>query len=1650
MVTQFKQQDASQEIEEILSQAIRKHKEGEIEAAISWYLESLKIDENQPDWVYGNIITLLAQVDRLAQGLSFKEKALKIHPLSDEIYRALGLVLNQQNDLKNAIDCYQKSLELNQEQPDWLYSSLIEMLVKNEQFQEAIAVGNLGLKFHGDFAWLNYHLAEAFSAEENWDKALIYYSKAEQIQPDLPNIKAKINLATENIEKQQKNQIAKEKSESLSAQAIAKHKEGAIEAAINLYLESLEIDENQPDWVYGNLITLLAQVDRIEQGLSLKEKALKIHPLSDEIYRALGLVFNKQNDLENAIDCYQKSLELNQEQPNWLYSSLIEMLVEHEQFQEAIAIGNLGLKFHSDFAWLNYHLAEAFSSENNWDEALIYYSKAGQIQPDLPNIEAKVNLATENIQKRKNQEKSYSLFTQAIAKHKEGEIEAAIDLYLESLEIDENQPEWVYSNLITLLAQGNRVEQGLSLREKALKLHPESDEIYRALGLAFNQQKDLENAIDCYKKSLELNQEQPDWLYSSLTEMLVKDEQFQEAIAIGHSGLEFHNDCAWLNYHLAGALSAEEDWKKALTYYSKAERIQSDLPNIQAKINLATQNIQQQKSEEKSESLAAQAIAKHQEGKIEAAIDLYLESLEIDENQPEWVYSNLITLLAQGNRVEQGLSLREKALKLHTESDEIYRALGLAFNQQKDLEKAIDCYKKSLELNQEQPNWLYSSLTEMLVKDEQFQEAIAVGNLGLKFHSDFAWLNYHLAGALSAEKKWHEALTYYSKAEQIQPDLPNIKAKVNLVTENVKKIDDQSLEKKSHDYQAQAVIKHKAGQTEAAIALYLQSIEINEEQADWVYGNIITLLTQNNQVELAIDIGLKAEKLYPQSDEIYRARALLFDKKNDDYNAIQLYQKAFDINPKQPDWCYLNFAQKLLEIESIKETLELTNKGLEYYPNYYYLNYIQAQAFAVQKRWDEAIAAYIYVQDQNPGWLEVEEKLTQTVYQKNKLERSHHISYNRQESEKITSFWLNSKATKQVELVRDENALDKLNNLNVYSLFREVKNSEKDLIEFQSICKVNAKYILDLNYGCWLNSYIIYLEASVDNYEIKEDVELLITDSHEYLTTKAKFLTIADNQIIGIACFDKDSCSKIKQDCHIYLNTENQLVTSNKIRLHQAYNLELIEHLKTKSDSQKNLIREKLSDFLINLVSENIQEDVSNLLSKLQYFLDIKPINSVGISIPFNISIDNVISLENQSLFISGWLRDDYKMLQEIRVISSLGLSWDLAKEDILTLERQENKDFLQENSLGFVIYTQVPQNIHDSIAKWTEIHSFRFVVKLKGDIEIEIVPETKHEDIEAARTAVIQIAEPNKISEDILEQCLAPTAFKLQQLLTAQIKIKNLTVIGKPVEKPLVSIIIPLYRRLDFLKVQFSAIANDPTIKQQCEIIYVLDSPEQESEVSKFLNDHAKLYELPVTLIVMAKNSGYASANNIGASQARGKYLLLLNSDVFPKTEGWALKMANFYESSPKVGVLGAKLVYEDNSLQHAGLFFEQTSCSFWNIRHCYKGLPETYELAQQNRAVPAVTGACLMIEKDLYEQVGGLTTDYIIGYFEDSDLCLKCSAKGYESWYFADATLYHLERQSIHLHPVYNQSLAWHLNGYLHNKKWKNQISKLINCNQ
>src|SRR5262249_13380419 len=152
-----------------------------------------------------------------------------------------------------------------------------------------------------------------------------------------------------------------------------------------------------------------------------------------------------------------------------------------------------------------------------------------------------------------------------------------------------------------------------------------------------------------------------------------------------------------------------------------------------------------------------------------------------------------------------------------------------------------------------------------------------------------------------------------------------------------------------------------------------------------------------------------------------------------------------------------------------------------------------------------------------------------------------------------------------------------------------------------------------------------------------------------------------------------------------------------------------------------------------------------------------------------------------------------------------------------------------------------------------------------------------------------------------------------------------------------------------------------------------MLDSPELADKLRQLAARLCVLYKTGFRIVGMKTNGGYSAANNTGAELARGKLLLFLNSDVLPDRPGWLRRMAEFYTAARDIGALGCKLVYEDNSLQHAGMTFSPLlgTQEYANV-HYFKGMHRSLPAANVTRRVPAVTAACLMIDAGLYREMG------------------------------------------------------------------------------
>ena len=215
-------------------------------------------------------------------------------------------------------------------------------------------------------------------------------------------------------------------------------------------------------------------------------------------------------------------------------------------------------------------------------------------------------------------------------------------------------------------------------------------------------------------------------------------------------------------------------------------------------------------------------------------------------------------------------------------------------------------------------------------------------------------------------------------------------------------------------------------------------------------------------------------------------------------------------------------------------------------------------------------------------------------------------------------------------------------------------------------------------------------------------------------------------------------------------------------------------------------------------------------------------------------------------------------------------------------------------------------------------------------------------------------------------------------------------------------SVIIPVWNRCELTRACIEALTK--TIDQISWELIVVDNHSTD-ETTAFLSTLSG----DVQIIHNQDNMGFAKACNQGAQAARGKYLVFLNNDTIPQPD-WLRPLVSEVEEHPEVGVVGSKLLYADGSIQHAGVVFMRSHLIPY---HIYRGVLNTIPAVNQRREFQAVTAACMLVRRELFEGVQGFHEGFSNG-FEDVDLCLKVREKGYHVIYQPRSVVYHLESQT------------------------------------
>ena len=226
-----------------------------------------------------------------------------------------------------------------------------------------------------------------------------------------------------------------------------------------------------------------------------------------------------------------------------------------------------------------------------------------------------------------------------------------------------------------------------------------------------------------------------------------------------------------------------------------------------------------------------------------------------------------------------------------------------------------------------------------------------------------------------------------------------------------------------------------------------------------------------------------------------------------------------------------------------------------------------------------------------------------------------------------------------------------------------------------------------------------------------------------------------------------------------------------------------------------------------------------------------------------------------------------------------------------------------------------------------------------------------------------------------------------------------------------LVSIIIANKDHTDDLDKCLSSIVAKTTYKNY-EII-VVENNSEDPETWKYYENAKKKYGIKVVEWISSSGEfNYSAINNYGVKFANGEYILLLNNDVEIISPEWIEEMLMFAQRSD-IGAVGAKLYYPDNTVQHAGIGIGLLELAGHYHRNFPKGHPGYMGRLIYAHNVSAVTAACIMIPRKVWDEVGGLDETFKVA-FNDVDLCMKIRKSGYLIVFTPFAELYHYESKS------------------------------------
>ncbi len=568
-------------------------------------------------------------------------------------------------------------------------------------------------------------------------------------------------------------------------------------------------------------------------------------------------------------------------------------------------------------------------------------------------------------------------------------------------------------------------------------------------------------------------------------------------------------------------------------------------------------------------------------------------------------------------------------------------------------------------------------------------------------------------------------------------------------------------------------------------------------------------------------------------------------------------------------------------------------------------------------------------------------------------------------------------------------------------------------VEFRQMC-MRLQQLVAGHAGCvperayWLTRNVLMLRGEAAALPVADDGEWqAVMMAPAMFAEVPVYAQVIDGQYSLICVFSDEALAHYRDGAVLFFDSEEAQRVVPYVPPAEAFGADYAGMMNQRDGLARLMEREYICHALLHCPTALLMPGVKELIQTLQLYVRVDELPCNDPQEPFTLQLEQAMPVGDQGIYLYGWMRDPGRLLERLEMISDLGFRMDILPELTRFLRPDVAEVYASsaypsaDAMCGIAAYLPLDAETQALAASVGGIGHVRFVAHLKGGVERIVVPPVSCPDAVSALDDMLLRLEMDGLNDEALRDVALTPAALLQAQAHRDAEIVQ--VLGKaPAKQAEVSLVIPCRGDMLALKTQLAALKRQETALA---VTYVVDAALMEWQLAESIEELAAFYNVPARVVTVRHGVGSAAALNLAVKQLEDKApcVLFLSPYALPKQNDSIRTMLTRMQKHKKLGVLGTVMLAEDGVIASAGMGADNGA-----MQPLMQGFAASAVDAKDDREVAALPLDCLLVDRAMFDGIGGFGSRWLSDALLSSDLCARMHADGHGVRLMGDALWY------------------------------------------